>query len=329
VRGLLAGGLLLGLGMAFNVMAAQSSTVRGPVAATVRVTPDSVRIGDPIALELEVVTDPSIELLMPSFGESLERFRILEFVPREHIDDQGRVVATQQYRLQVLSSGQHTIPALMVEFVDHRPGERASPRGEDAFELLTEPVDFEVLSVAPAESNAKLRPALGPLDKRIPGKNAHPLWWGLGISAAVLSGGGALWLFLWKRRNRRRSAYDIAVGRLEVLRTRPRPDSAAMDGFFVELSDIVRRYLEDRYSLHAPELTTEEFLIAAGNAELDDERLGFLHGFLRAADRVKFARHIPSSGQVESLVVAVDDFLERTREPTTRDKTSIRKYSVA
>ena len=326
--GPLVAGLILGLGIAVNVMAVQSSTVRGPVTATVRVTPDSVRIGDPVELELEVVSDPAIELLMPLFGESLERFRILEFVPREHIDDQGRAVAIQRYRLQVLSSGKHAIPALLVEFVDHRPGERSSPRGEDAYELLTEPVAFEVRSVAPAENSTGLRPALGPLESRTLVENGFSLWWGLGITTMVISVSGALWLYAWKRRNRRRSAYDIAAKRLEILRTRPRPGSAAMDSFFVELSDIVRRYLEDRFSLHAPELTTEEFLGAASSAQLDDERLGFLHGFLRAADRVKFARHIPDPEQVESLVEAVGDFLERTRSPTVHDNTTTRKYSI-
>jgi len=36
-------------------------------------------------------------------------------------------------------------------------------------------------------------------------------------------------------------------------------DAAAVESFFVAISAIVRRYLEDRFDLRAPELTTEEF----------------------------------------------------------------------
>lgn len=329
MRGLLVCGLMLVLGVSISAVAAESTIVRGPVSATVRVTPDRVRIGDPIELELEVVAEPSIELLMPLFGESLERFRILEFVPHESIDERGGTQAIQRYRLQVLVSGKHLIPALLVEFIDHRPNARAAPQGEDAYELLTEPIEFEVQSVVPGTSAGSLRPALGSIAISVSEhKNDSVLWWYclIGLLLAVF---GGCWWVAWRRRTGRRSAYEIAASRLATLRARSRPDAAAMDSFFVELSDIVRHYLEDRFALHAPELTTEEFLGAAAVAQLDDERLGFLDGFLRAADRVKFARHIPAPEQVDSLVAAVADFLERTREHVDQGDVSTRKYSVA
>ena len=70
----------------------EQRTKRGPVSAVVRVEPDSVRIGDPVSLIIEVTAQAEVELLMPVFGASLERFTILEFVPREHIDADGRTV---------------------------------------------------------------------------------------------------------------------------------------------------------------------------------------------------------------------------------------------
>jgi len=56
----------------------------------------------------------------------------------------------------------------------------------------------------------------------------------------------------------------------------------------------VRRYLEDRFRLRAPEMTTEEFLQAAQqNPQLPREHRSSLGRFLTEADMVKFARHIP------------------------------------
>ena len=52
----------------------------------------------------------------------------------------------------------------------------------------------------------------------------------------------------------------------------------------------MRRYLEDRFELRAPELTTEEFLDVAGSANrLSHDHQSLLRDFLRQADLVKFA----------------------------------------
>ncbi len=299
-------------------------SVLGPVSATVRVKPETVRIGDPIELEIEVVAQGQVELLMPVFGESLERFRILDFAPRERIDEQGRTVASQRYRLQVMTSGEHTIPAIMIEFVDHRPGERAAPDDEDAYELLTEPVVFEVLSVTPAGSSESLRPPLGSLEPLVAEQDDNKPWLFLIVLLLLLS--ILVWrVYLrWSRRTRQLTAYEVAFARLSVLRARSRPDAVVMDAFFVELSDIVRRYLEDRFALHAPELTTEEFLeVAVASPDLDEHRQHFLRGFLGSADQVKFARHVPDLDHVESVLAAVADFLEQTRATTDTHSASV------
>lgn len=88
-----------------------------------------------------------------------------------------------------------------------------------------------------------------------------------------------------------------------------------MDPFFVQLSDIVRRYLEDRFQLRAPEKTTEEFLeVAGGSPDLTAEHRGFLHQFLGYADRVKFARHLPKAEHVDEALAAAEHFLIQTKD---------------
>jgi len=102
---------------------------------------------------------------------------------------------------------------------------------------------------------------------------------------------------------RRRNAYEIAHSRLSRLSADTLRDAEAVQAFFVELSDIVRHYLEDRFSLHAPELTTEEFLdVAATSPDLNSEQKSFLRDFLRRADQVKFARHIPDNTTMQEAL---------------------------
>ncbi|MFQ5655810.1 MAG: hypothetical protein ACE5GW_13905, partial [Planctomycetota bacterium] len=119
----------------------------------------------------------------------------------------------------------------------------------------------------------------------------------------------------WRRLARRRSAYEVARTRLDRLLARPLPGAEDVAPFFVELSGIVRRYLENRFELRAPELTTEEFLEAASaSPDLSAEHQPPLRDFLRVSDLVKFAHHVPDAEAIEGAIVTARRFLEETRE---------------
>ena len=80
------------------------------------------------------------------------------------------------------------------------------------------------------------------------------------------------------------------------------------------LSAIVRRYLEQRYEIRAPELTTEEFLqVAIARPELSAEHRGLLRSFLERCDRVKFAGYRPDADESLATLKAARGFVEDTR----------------
>ena len=86
------------------------------------------------------------------------------------------------------------------------------------------------------------------------------------------------------------------------------------DAWFVELSAIVRTYLEGRYEIRAPELTTEEFLQEASRAkELTTEHRAQLSAFLERCDRVKFAGYRPDPAESIATLDAARAFVEDTR----------------
>ena len=297
----------------------EQTTQRGPVTASVRLEPAQPVIGDVLELTLQVKAKPGVELLMPAFGEALERYRIVDFVPRESIDDEGRTRATQLYRLEPVRSGPQSIPPILIEFIDRRPGQTPAPEGEDAFELLTERIDFEVTSVLPSGALPDLRPALGTLGpRRTP---AGPRWpWIVAALAGLATAAPFLlraWLG-WRRRLRRRSAYEVARSRLDRLIARPRPASPEqIDAFFVELSSTVRHYLEDCFELRSPELTTEEFLAdIGGSPDLSHDHQRLLREFLRGADLVKFAQYVPGDDDIQDSIRVAERFLDETREHT-------------
>ncbi|MBF0132654.1 MAG: hypothetical protein HQL75_08730 [Magnetococcales bacterium] len=310
---------LLGLTWERTVLAAgdeiSKSSQLGPVKAQVTLAPTHPRLGDAITLSLEVVGEKGVELVMPEFGQSLGRFAIIDFVPAQKVGEGGKTVASQRYTLQPPMSGEQHIPPLIIGFVDHRPGNRPAPDGEDAYELLTERLTFAVASVIPKGAEADLKPPKASLEPWSPLGGAGGGWWWSLLMVVMVASGGVAFL-VWRKRGRTpvpRTPFEVASSRLKYLKSQAKPTPEEMDEFFVQLSDIVRHYLEDRFQIRAPEKTTEEFLEAASSSpDLTAEHRGFLFRFLEFSDQVKFARHRPSLDHVEQALAAAEDFLRQT-----------------
>jgi hypothetical protein len=168
----------------------------------------------------------------------------------------------------------------------------------------------------PEDAEAQLKPPLGRLEPLEPPGTPAWVW---AVLLLVLVGLAAplayFWFASWRRRVRRRSAYDVARARLDRLLAAPPPRGEQVDAFYVELSGIVRRYLEDRFEMRAPELTTEEFLASVGQSPaLSPDHQNLLREFLRHADLVKFAGVRPSASDIDRSVQSARRFLDETRE---------------
>ena len=289
---------------------------RGPVQVLQVLRPARPVIGDVIELELEVAAEPDIEVLMPEFGEALGRFEIIDFAPSDRLDDQGRTVSRQKYRLQPSKSGQQSIPPLRVEFVDRRPGQASAPEGEDAFEILTDRLSLVVAPLLADDAPLVLEPAHSDLAPR---REGGPAWWvwALAIAGALAIASPVILRTYQSARARRRkqSAYEVARTEMDALLAAGRPDAATMDAFYVRLYLIVRSYLEDRFGLRSPELTTQEFLSEMGRSpDLARTHQKMLRAFLEQADLVKFAGLRPEASAVAEAIGSAERFLEETRD---------------
>ena len=84
--------------------------------------------------------------------------------------------------------------------------------------------------------------------------------------------------------------------------------------FCIEVSHIIRVYLEERFSLHAPDRTTEEFLLELQSSRyLAAEHKQLLANFLSECDMVKFARAEPPEQELRSLHEAASRLVGETQ----------------
>ncbi len=295
----------------------EHTSENGPVKATVKVTPAKPLLGDPITLTLKVEAEAGVTVEMPQFGEALGRFSIVRFTPRSETTQSGGTVTSQTYVLDAPMSGKQRIPPLRVEYLDERPGQAGGDAGVAGVrDLETEEVALEVQPVlADSELDQKLRPPRGTLEARPP---RSPLFWPFAVGAGVLALAGLiLGIIFWRRRHRRPAEIDpylLATARLTKLETLGVPEGAGIDAWYIELSATVREYVERRYAIRAPELTSEEFLrVARDRQVIGPEHRVLLGEFLDSCDRVKFAGHRPDATESTDALARARRFIDETR----------------
>ena len=158
-----------------------------------------------------------------------------------------------------------------------------SARSDDGkYSFVAGPVKFE--------QPAAREPVTGGMECD-PKKDLPPLSWKLvgWIAAAILVALGILAFlmllvkYLARRiKEHRMSPIERAWVELDRLLKKGLPGRGRYKDFYVELTMVVRRYIQRKYGISAPHMTTEEFLRAA---KPTDE----LRRFLESADMVKFA----------------------------------------
>ncbi len=242
------------------------------------------------------------------------------------------------------------LPALSapeVEVTSHGRAERRLRTGVGVTELTWRVLSFEVGEHALFEDAARLvhadgreeavsldeavlvvRSALAGKEEVAPREPKPPLRWPGGVprwlwvppliaaAAAVL---GVLARSVWQRPRAAPPAPPpppadaVALAALWELRARGWIEAGRIEPFYVELSGIVRRYLEDRFGLRAPEQTTEELISAATSSDLlSAERQTLVRDFLAHCDLVKFARHAPDPEAMHAAWAAAERLVRET-----------------
>ena len=156
-----------------------------------------------------------------------------------------------------------------------------------------------------------------------PEKDLPPLSWKLvGWCAAALVALAALVAAVWwivrkvreAVRVHRMSPIERAYYELDRLLKRGLPGRGLYKDFYVELTMVVRRYVERKYGVRAPNMTTQEFLgeLArraddAAAAPVGDPRA--LKEFLESADLVKFAGVEATPAMADAATGKARDYL--------------------
>ena len=283
---------------------------RGPVQLTVEVSPGKPQLSDEPQLTLTICAQRGVRIEKPPFGEAVGDFLVRDFYePLPETEDDWETIR-QIYQLEPTRSGKLTIAPVTVRFHDERP---AGDGEEHTIESESLTVEVSTVLGDEAPSLADLRPAAGPVE--LPAHGSSAGWW-IAVFILAIAVAAVLIRKIIRRRTVREprlSPQELAWLELNQIVQQKLAESEVKE-FYVELTGVVRRYIERSTGVHAPEQTTEEFLreivddpVFAGD---DQQRL---RDFLESADLVKFAAFNPDIADIEASFERAKEFVRLPR----------------
>lgn len=137
-----------------------------------------------------------------------------------------------------------------------------------------------------------------------------------GILIALLLA-GIFFFFKYRKKNiQEKQIITLSPDELALKLLDELPDIDNIDGktFYFNLSAILRNYIQGRYKINAPEMTTEELIPKIDSFGLDRELNQQIRALLHSADPVKFAGVTTVQAKMQNDLLFVIDFVKKTRE---------------
>lgn len=287
------------------------------VAPTVRtrLVPDTIVIGDQFIMELEIDKDVAQEIQLPQF-ENNQVTKEIEMIRIDGVDtlsSSGRRLKLKvKYRLSSFTAGQHILSGFPILYSDRDRVDTI--RSMTPMSLVVNTFEIDTTQQKPIDIKRPINTPLVFSEIRD--------WVIYGSLAAILLA-GIIYLIIREIKRRRGIVrprkmippHVIAIRSLELLHSQKLWQNGRHKEYYSTLSDIVRTYIEDRYSIAAMEMTTDQIIEAM--IDLNDKALIVkLREMLSVADLAKFAKFSPTPDQNEQAYFDTYFYVEETKDMT-------------
>ncbi len=278
------------------------------ISAKSSVDKPSYLVGDYINYSISVMHDKSLNLVPPAIKDSLAGLSVLKIESPVNKDSNGVTFSSFNYILSGYDSAEINIPPIPVQFKSN---------GDTAFKtILTNPLQF-LVSTVKINPSAQIKDVKAPI--KIPLDWRIVALWILGIIALILI---AYYLYrkykLKKMLNPKTekiiklAPYQIALNSLKDLEEKKLWQQGLIKEYHSAITEIIRKYFEERFNLPALELTTSEALSLLKNKNDAAIILDVTKEFLNNADLVKFAKFVPLNSVNEEMLKQAYDIVNKT-----------------
>ncbi len=271
-------------------------------------------IGDQLKYSLSIEQPDNVTLNLPVIKDTLvKNIEVISGPVTDTVkNENGMLIIKQGYLITSFDSGRYQVRPVFAEL-----------KGSDGIKRFYSDYSYlEVLrpDIAPADTTLKIYDIISPY--RAPVTIGEILPWILGLIAAIVIAYFAI-KYIKKLRKEpseteiivlKDPAHVIALRELEQLKELRLWQKGEVKQYYSSLTEILRKYLENRFCVFSLELTTSETLYALLKTGFrKDKSYEDLKTVLSGADMVKFAKYNPEPTENEAYYQTAWDFIIETK----------------
>lgn len=278
---------------------------------------DTIKIGEQIVYTITAKVDPDANIQFPE-GQTFIPLELVEAYKIDTTQLQPLKILSRQYALTQFDSGSYNI------------GKQTVIVNGDFLE--TDSIRVKVNDVVVDTTKQKLFPIKTYIDIEKPFQIGTWIWWTLLAIAVVV---GAIYLFFNFRKKKdekkkRIPPYQQAILSLKELDNSRFIDDRNLKEYYSKLTEISRRYLEEKVEIRAMEYTSNELVEELQSRRLSkklnisQELIDDFKKVLQRADMAKFAKATPDMITAKADRQNVENFTHNMQsaipEPTEEEK---------
>ncbi len=256
---------------------------------TTEIDTTRIRIGEQI--QYQIIVDETEDVRFPKlFLDDLKRIEVVESFKIDSLKNQ----LIKKYALTSFDSGRYVLPAQTVFIKDKM--------------FLTDSVIIDVATVATDTIKQPMYNIKNIKKEPYTFVDIITAYWWLIVLIIVI---GIILYFVLKDKvihyeKDKLQPFDRAMQRLKELDSKQLLEQHKIKLYYVELTDIVRTFIEREMNIPALESTTDELLETiidfndSSNLKIPKETIDKLKKLLQEADLVKFAKSKPVSNEIEA-----------------------------
>jgi hypothetical protein len=294
----------------------------------VTLSPKKIKIGEQTKITLSYQYEPGeneTEIIWPEFGDTLlSKVEILEKgklqnAKSKNADHPNMIERSQTLTVTSFDSGYYAIPPMQV-IVNNDT-------------LLSNPILLEVHTVNVDTTKQfkhikdiyETELSLGDYLRMIGNWIYDNLYWIIPVIVVILI---LLYLLYLKKRKKPETkipeviipAHITALEQLQILENKKLWQNGMIKEYYIEMTDILRLYIEGRFRIHAMEQTTDEIMSQLRLTDISEISKITLVPVLKLSDLVKFAKENPIGMENEEMMQRAKDFVTSTIPLTPKIK---------
>lgn len=270
------------------------------------------KIGDYIQYQLEIVHAPDVKILLPSIKDSLKNLEFIDTLHTEIKRLDNRIIEKHGYLFSYYDSARLTIPSFYIKYV----------AGNDTAFAAVEGLTINVHAL-------KTDPAKDIQDVKAP--VTIPLNW---IMILFIITGILVVLMLvyvayryWKNKKRmtmekavvKIPPHEKALTSLKELEAKKLWQQGFIKEYHSEITEIIRRYFEERFGFNALEQTSAEIIEELKKSNDGRIIIDTAEKFFSNADMVKFAKFEPLPKVNEEMMKQAYEIVKQTASMTKKE----------